>query len=102
MSNRRRRLTGVVTGTKMMKTVTVRVDRSYRHPLYGKVVRASKSFLVHDEIGCRLGDRVQIVDSRPISKQKRWAVEVVLTKASETEIEARQVVEAAPVLEAEE
>jgi small subunit ribosomal protein S17 len=102
MSNRRRRLTGVVTGTKMMKTVTVRVDRSYRHPLYGKVVRTSKSFLVHDEIGCRLGDRVQIVESRPISKQKRWAVEVVLTKASETEIEARQVVEAAPVLEAEE
>jgi small subunit ribosomal protein S17 len=102
MSNRRRRLTGVVTGTKMMKTVTVRVDRSYRHPLYGKVVRTSKSFLVHDEIGCRLGDRVQIVESRPISKQKRWAVEVVLAKASETEIEARQVVEAAPVLEAEE
>ena len=102
MSNRRRRLTGVVTGTKMMKTVTVRVDRSYRHPLYGKVVRTSKSFLVHDEIGCRLGDRVQIVESRPISKQKRWAVEVVLTKASQTEIEARQVVEAAPVLEAEE
>jgi len=102
MSSRRRRLTGVVTGTKMMKTVTVRVDRSYRHPLYGKVVRTSKSFLVHDEIGCRLGDRVQIVESRPISKQKRWAVEVVLTKASETEIEARQVVEAVPVLEAEE
>ena len=102
MSNRRRRLTGVVTGTKMTKTVTVRVDRSYRHPLYGKVVRTSKSFLVHDEIGCRLGDRVQIVESRPISKQKRWAVEVVLTKASETEIEARQVVEAVPVLEAEE
>jgi small subunit ribosomal protein S17 len=102
MSNKRRRLAGVVTGAKMMKTVTVRVDRSYRHRLYGKVVRSSKNYLAHDEIGCRPGDRVQIVESRPISKLKRWAVEVVLAKANETEIEARRVVEAAPALEAEE
>jgi small subunit ribosomal protein S17 len=86
MSNTRRRLTGVVTKTKMNKTVTVQVDRSYRHPLYGKVMRQSKKYLVHDEIGCQLGDKILIVESRPISKRKRWAVESILRKATEVEV----------------
>jgi len=88
MSTKRRRLTGVVTKTKLTKTVTVRVDRSYRHPLYGKVIRTSKKYLVHDELGCQLGDKVQIVESRPLSKKKRWVVETILHRAIEAEVTA--------------
>jgi small subunit ribosomal protein S17 len=101
VTNKRRRLVGMVTGTKMMKTATVRVDRSYRHRLYGKVVRSSRQFLAHDEIGCNPGDRVQIVESRPISKRKRWVVERVIARASESEIAAGRVVEESPPAEAE-
>jgi small subunit ribosomal protein S17 len=89
MSNTRRRLNGVVTDAKMEKTVTVRVDRSYRHPLYGKVIRSKKHYLVHDEIGCQPGDQVQIVESRPISKRKRWAVEEIVRKVTEAEATVR-------------
>ena len=89
MSNKRRRLTGVVTKTKLNKTVTVRVDRSYRHPLYGKVIRTSKKYLVHDELGCQPGDRVQIVESRPLSKRKRWVVETILHRVTEAEVAAQ-------------
>ena len=88
MSDKRRRLTGVVTKTKLTKTVTVRVDRSYRHPLYGKVIRTSKKYLVHDELGCQLGDEIQMVESRPLSKKKRWVVETILHRATEAEVAA--------------
>ena len=89
MSDKRRRMTGVVTKTKLTKTVTVRVDRSYRHPLYGKVIRTSKKYLVHDELGCQPGDRVQIVESRPLSKRKRWVVETILQRVTEAEVAAQ-------------
>lgn len=104
MSNNRRRLTGVVTKTAMQKTVTVRVDRDFRHPLYGKVVRTHKSYLVHDELGCQRGDRVVIVESRPISKRKRFVIQEVLRKASEAEVAASrgELVNEAAVLQAEE
>ena len=88
MSDKRRRLTGVVTKTKLTKTVTVRVDRSYRHPLYGKVIRTSKKYLVHDELGCQLGDKIQMVESRPLSKRKRWVVETILHRVTEAEVAA--------------
>ena len=103
MSDKRRRLTGVVTKTKLTKTVTVRVDRSYRHPLYGKVIRTSKKYLVHDELGCQLGDNIQMVESRPISKKKRWVVETILHRATEAEVavNASDVVEE-PMVETEE
>lgn len=103
MSDKRRRLTGVVTKTKLTKTVTVRVDRSYRHPLYGKVIRTSKKYLVHDELGCQLGDKIQMVESRPISKKKRWVVETILHRAIEAEVAANasDVVEE-PMVETEE
>jgi small subunit ribosomal protein S17 len=94
MGNNRRRMSGVVTRAKMQKTVTVQVDRSYRHPLYGKVVHARKLFLVHDELGCRPGDIVQILESRPISARKRWVVETILRRASEEQVVAGSVVEA--------
>jgi small subunit ribosomal protein S17 len=92
MSNSRRRLTGEVTRANMEKTVTVRVDRSFRHPLYGKVVRTIKNYQVHDELGCRPGDRVRMVESRPISRTKRWAVEAILRRASEEQVAAGSVV----------
>jgi small subunit ribosomal protein S17 len=85
MSNKRRRLTGRVIRAKMQKTVTVRVDRTFRHPLYQKVLRGSKRYLAHDEFGTQPGDRVRIVESRPMSKRKRWVVEEVLKKAELSE-----------------
>ncbi len=85
MTNTRRRLVGVVTRTKSEKTVTVRIDRSSRHPLYGKVIRTNKNYLVHDELDCHVGDQVKIIESRPISKRKRWVVEEVLHRLTELE-----------------
>lgn len=88
MTNTRRRLTGEVVRAKMQKTVTVRVERSWRHPLYGKVMRSRKHYLVHDEIGCKPGDLVRIVESRPISRRKRWAVEEVERHVDELTMQA--------------
>jgi small subunit ribosomal protein S17 len=81
MSNQRKRLVGQVVKSGTEKTVTVRVDRTYRHRLYQKVMRSKKKYLVHDEQGCQVGDRVKIVESRPISKRKRWAVEEIVQRA---------------------
>jgi small subunit ribosomal protein S17 len=76
--NDRRRLIGVVTSNKMMKTVTVEISRTFRHPLYKKVVHTSKKVKAQDDLGCEIGDQVQIVETRPMSKDKRWAVEAIL------------------------
>ena len=78
--NNRRRITGVVTSNKMTKTVVVEITRVFRHPLYRKVVHSSKRVKAHDEIGCQIGDHVQIVESRPLSRDKRWVVENVIKK----------------------
>lgn len=78
--NNRRRLDGVVTSDKMMKTVVVEISRTYRHPLYQKVVHSRKRVKAHDELGSRIGDQVRIVESRPISSQKRWVVEEILRR----------------------
>jgi small subunit ribosomal protein S17 len=102
MGNKRRRLAGEVVRAKMEKTVTVQVDRTYRHPLYKKVVRQSKNYLVHNELGAQVGDRVCIVESRPISKRKRWVIQEILRKASEVEIEASEGVIETPLEEVEE
>ena len=82
--NNRRRITGVVTSNKMTKTVVVEITRVYRHPLYRKVVHSSKRVKAHDEIGCQIGDQVQIVESRPMSRDKRWVVESVIKKEIRT------------------
>jgi small subunit ribosomal protein S17 len=74
---RRKVRTGVVVSTKMAKTVTVRVERTFRHPVYGKVIRFSKKYYAHhDEPAGELneGDTVTIVETRPMSKLKRWRV----------------------------
>ena len=82
--NTRRRLDGVVTSDKMTKTVVVEISRTYRHPLYEKVVHSRKRVKAHDELGSRVGDVVRIVESRPISKQKRWVVESILRRNETT------------------
>jgi small subunit ribosomal protein S17 len=82
--NQRRRITGVVTSNKMTKTVVVEITRKFRHPLFQKVVYSSKRVKAHDEIGCQIGDEVQIVESRPISRDKRWVVESVIKRESRT------------------
>ena len=76
--NDRRRLTGVVTSNKMMKTVVVEIGRTYRHPLYKKVVHSSRLVKAQNEMDCQIGDLVQIVETRPLSKDKRLAVEAIL------------------------
>lgn len=88
MSNKRRRLTGEVKQAKVEKTIRVQVDQTFRHPLYQKIIRKSRQYLVHDEVGCRPGDQVVIVESRPISKMKRWSVERVLSRATEEKVAA--------------
>lgn len=75
--------TGVVVGKKMKKTVTVLVERQLRHPLYKKIVKKEKRFLAHDEYEkCKLGDVVKIVETRPISKRKKWRILEIIGVAS--------------------
>src|SRR5512142_2699574 len=76
--NDRRRITGVVTSNKMTKTVVVEIGQTFRHPLYRKVVHKNKSVKAHDELGCQIGDKVEIVESRPLSKDKRWVVQSIV------------------------
>jgi small subunit ribosomal protein S17 len=82
--NKRRRMIGKVTSKKMMKTVVVEIVRKYRHPLYQKVVYASSRVKAHDELGCQIGDEVQIVEARRLSRDKRWVVENVIKRETRT------------------
>ena len=83
--NKRRRMIGFVTSNKMTKTVVVEITRTFQHPLYRKVVHSEKRVKAHDELDCQIGDQVQIVESRPISKEKHWVVESVLRRETKTE-----------------
>ena len=81
--NERRRMTGVVTSDKMQKTVVVETSRTFRHPLYRKVVHTAHRVKAHDELGCQIGDEVQIVESRPYSAQVAWVVEAIIKRQVE-------------------
>ena len=72
---------GIVSSDKMMKTVTVRVDRLVKHPIYRKYVKRRKKFMAHDETGAKIGDKVRIVETRPLSARKRWRVVEIIQKA---------------------
>ena len=73
---------GKVVSDKMDKTVVVSVDTLIRHPLYGKIVRRSKKFKAHDENNeCNIGDTVKVMETRPLSKDKRWRLVEVVEKA---------------------
>jgi small subunit ribosomal protein S17 len=79
---RRKVLTGQVISDKMEKTIVVKVTRTKRHPLYGKVIRVSKKYKAHDEENqAATGDKVKIMESRPISKEKRWVMTEILERA---------------------
>ena len=69
---------GVVVSAKAMKTVIVAVVRHVKHPVYGKIIRRTSKFMVHDEHGAQQGDTVRIVETRPLSKRKRWRVEEIV------------------------
>jgi small subunit ribosomal protein S17 len=79
---KRKELVGVVTSASMDKTIVVRVERRFRHPLYGKVIRRTRKFVAHDERNqCGVGDTVRVRESRPLSRTKRWRLVEVLQEA---------------------
>jgi small subunit ribosomal protein S17 len=73
---------GTVSSDKMQKTVVVRVDRQVLHPKYRRYVRRTSKFMAHDELGATIGDRVRIVETRPLSTRKRWRVVEIVQKAA--------------------
>jgi len=81
-TGRRQERVGVVATAKMEKTVVVAVERLVRHGFYRKTIRRTSTFMAHDELGARAGDRVRIVETRPLSRQKRWRVAEILERAT--------------------
>src|SRR5829696_4735737 len=73
---------GTVASDKMQKTVVVRVDRLVRHRKYRRYVRRTSKFMAHDELGATVGDKVRIVETRPLSARKRWRVIEIVQKAA--------------------
>jgi small subunit ribosomal protein S17 len=79
----KRQVVGVVVSNKMNKTVIVSVERLVKHPMYQKYIRRQTKFAAHDETNaCRIGDKVQITESRPLSHSKRWRVSKIVGKAA--------------------
>jgi small subunit ribosomal protein S17 len=72
---------GIVASDKMQKTIVVRVDRLVKHPKYRRYVRRTSKFMAHDETGAAIGDKVRIVETRPLSARKRWRVVEIVQKA---------------------
>ncbi|MDZ7822154.1 MAG: 30S ribosomal protein S17 [Candidatus Marinimicrobia bacterium] len=82
-TNRKEKI-GVVISNKMDKTVTVLVNQRMKHPVYGKYIKKSRKFTAHDEENaCRMGDTISIVETRPMSRNKRWRVKEILDRAPE-------------------
>ncbi len=80
--NLRKLRVGVVVSNKMDKTISVTVERRVKHPIYSKTVKMSKKYLAHDEDNsCSIGDTVRIMETRPMSKNKRWRLETILERA---------------------
>jgi small subunit ribosomal protein S17 len=80
--NLRKTRVGVVVSNKMEKTINVKVERRLRHPIYGKSVKMSKKFMAHDEKNeCNVGDVVRIMETRPMSKHKRWRLLDIIERA---------------------
>ena len=78
----RKQITGVVTSSKMDKSITISVERKVKHPIYGKYVKKTKKFMAHDENNqCQEGDTVKLIESRPLSAKKRWRLVEIIEKA---------------------
>jgi len=71
---------GIVVSNKMQKTVVVEIKRQVQHPIYGKIIQRSNRFKAHDESSCDVGDKVEIMETRPISREKRWRVVRIVEK----------------------
>lgn len=85
---------GIVVSSKMQKTIVVKVERTFRHPLFGKTLRRFKKFKVHDEKNdARLGDKVLICESRPYSKEKHWALVQILERSEERRLKVEEQIE---------
>ncbi len=84
--------TGIVVSNKMDKTVVVRIDRHKRHRLYGKTMRETRRYKVHDEKNeCHLGDIVKIAETRPLSREKRWRVVEIVVRGDVAEVAPREI-----------
>ena len=81
-AHKRAEKVGIVASDKMTNTVTVRVDRLVKHPIYRKYVKKRKKFMAHDELGAKIGDKVKIVETRPLSARKRWRVVEIIQRAA--------------------
>ena len=80
--------TGEVISDKMDKTIVVKVERRFSHPVYKKTVKRSQNFKAHDEKNeCKVGDRIRIIETRPVSRDKRWRVLEIVERAQETSVE---------------
>jgi small subunit ribosomal protein S17 len=84
-------LTGTVVSDRMQKTVVVAVERLVRHEMYRKTIKRTSTFMAHDEKGAKPGDTVRIVETRPLSKHKRWRVEEILGRGAGVEDTASEV-----------
>lgn len=81
---KRRSVVGVVVSDKMQKTIVVKVDRQVRHSLYKKYVEKTRRFKAHDEKNdAKIGDRVTLVESRPLSREKRWVLQTIVRRAGQ-------------------
>lgn len=80
-TSKRAERVGIVSSDKMTKTVVVRVDRLVKHPVYRKYVKKRKKFMAHDDLGAKIGDKVKIQETRPMSARKRWRVVEIIQKA---------------------
>lgn len=80
-TSKRAEKVGIVASDKMTNTVTVRVDRMVKHPIYRKYIKRRKKFMAHDVLGAKIGDKVRIVETRPLSAKKRWRVVEIIQRA---------------------
>ena len=84
VEHKKKTLLGEVVSDRMQKTITVRVERRVRHPIYERVIKLSKKYHAHDERNqCRVGDVVRIVETRPLSRTKRWRLQEIVRRRAE-------------------
>ena len=92
MAGKRKTRSGRVVSNKMDKTVVVAVETSRHHPLYKKTIKRSVRYKAHDENNkCELGDKVRIVETRPLSRQKRWRVDEIITRGEVVEVQPSEI-----------
>ncbi len=93
MEKKRKTRVGRVVSNKMDKTVVVTVETLRHHPLYKKTIRRAVKYKVHDEKNeCKLGDTVRIIETRPLSKEKRWRVAEIITRREVVEVQPKEII----------